>query len=529
MRSTRAKLGDGPSVHSFLNPAAAAVVGAVSVWCTEMVLAMREMNPGSIDATRAQMERVAIASGLDRGEVACVVVATDLGIMGNILKLQRDAERAVPGANPLFRLFVPWMGALHVQMHMVKAWRALCCDFTSRAFAKAHGRETEAAIASLASGNTTHHDQEKSFEVERNGILQELAHEYITADTTGARLRASGGGGELLAWLRARAADDETMRYALEVLVFAGGCLTLHHGGVRENDGDAVVAARACFAWVWLVTGHPKYAAAIAHSMAQHARSPPLWRQAALLCAGLGDKATPKGMLQGIDALQEQGCRRLKRHVPPHSTFQSWAFAAKYLPWMERARATIAAWTLRGDRDEQAPRAPVDYSASTASFRATLRATSFFSERAPAEAARPLSGVGGKPLPACAAGVAASGAAAFSALYAATVAHGWQDRVATPAVAYVSHTSAAAKKKKQEERAAMEKAPPADLVSEILQLRQQNAALKRAAVGDEADGEGSGSEAEDGSASGDGSDGDEEAAEGEEEAAGGDESDGRME
>jgi hypothetical protein len=94
-------------------------------------------------------------------------------------------------------------GLLHALMHMLAAWRQLAGPFTTKEFAVCFGRNSEKAQVALAEGKTAYHDSLHAFHVEYEGIMSELAREFLNA--TGA-WEDEADGAAMLAWLTALAA-----------------------------------------------------------------------------------------------------------------------------------------------------------------------------------------------------------------------------------------------------------------------------------------------------------------------------------
>jgi hypothetical protein len=415
----RTRMGDGHSARTFLGKAGREAAKVQRVWV--LTLSALDVNPGCKESVRDWLIRVVHTSGLLDGKRAAVVVSADMGIGAHVREVLADTKHVE--YMPEFQQVIFVHGYLHEHMHMLKAWRGLAGCTTTQAFAPIFGRSTPHACEALADGATTHHDNLHSFHLEREGVLKELATEWLERE--GAPPLADvpdDSGAELLAWLRERARHEPRIAYILKVVVELGGAVTLFLGGVRECDGLAVRAARAAFSWAWLITNHPVYAEQVAHAILQYRCMPQCWRDFVDSTVGVCEPDTQKGLAQAFDAIMEQVCRRIKRLVSHGASYQNWLAVSRGLDSLLMIRRRVFA-SIGKAVQRRLPRSQVSTAQATFDWRVMLRTSAYF---APPSAGAPppaLVGVDGAPLqPDAVAIVSTTGPASFRTLFDATCA-----------------------------------------------------------------------------------------------------------
>ena len=324
-------------------------------------------------------------------------------------------------------------------------------------------------------------------------MLLELAHEYLHREGAPPIGSAKADGAAFLAWLQVQAAASAHFNYLFRVHVLYAGAIRLMHGGIRENDGLAVRAARAAFAQAFAAVGKSVYSEQLAFHMVLYKRAPPEYKRFIDETVGCSEAGVAAGQAQPYDALMEQDIRRLNRLVSKTSGYTHYLFASLHLAALTALRR-VARTVFSLSDYFRTPRSQVDTSAALLSWRAEIRRTGFIRQQLTAAASRPLASVGGVPLAAGAAGVFDAGEAAFRGLYAAAKrgeSDGWQPPRRVEVDAARAKLQAEKDAEREKEKAALAARPSAENAEELLAMRAQcarllaaNAALQARIAGD---------------------------------------------
>jgi hypothetical protein len=483
--------GCAAAVLSFLNPGKEMLIGATERRrnVTVVPLACTEPNPATEVAQKEFLDRVVETSGLKDGTRSSVVVSGDMGTGRMMRKILRACT------NPFFACIVFLHGLLHEHMHMIKAWRQLAGPLTTRDFAPHFGRAKEQSKENLAGGKLTHHASFHAFKVENKGVVLELAHMYLHRPGAPPIASATADGAAFLAWLQVEAAArDERFNYVYLVHVLYACAIRLFHGGIRENDGLAVRAARAAFAPAFAAMGKFIYAEEVAFAMVLYKRAPKEWQQFFDDTVGLSEDGVIAGQAQPFDSLMEQSVRHLNRLVSTAGGYRQYLFASLNLAAMTAIRR-VARDIMGLYEYVRTPRSLVDTSAPLHAWRVELRSRRYLQGLLAAAPPRPLASVSGVPLAANAATVFAAGEQAFRDLYSAAMrgeSEEWKMPRRVEVDAALEKAQAEKEAKREAELAALAARTTTENAKELLEMRELNerlraqngALLARAAGGD---------------------------------------------